>query len=354
MSSRNGTPGSQERSRIQDVAKLARVSLATASHALNGKGRVSEKTQARIVAAAAKLGYRANPSAVSLRTGQSKLLGIQLGRLGRKGLLIPAAAYFGEILNGVSTEAFRRGWTPVFLPRDVALVDVKSLNFGGGVIVDPQGDESLLRMLIATRRPVITTGRPVNLDHQANVLSIDNDVAAVTKAALGHLVLMGYRRPALIVSKSTASYVIDAEATAVIWGKERKLSVPIVKVQQATSSGAEQALLTLLRRNDGTDSIYAIEESGALGALRAARVLGLDVPAELGIVCGLDGPALREAWPPITGIDLRPELVGRRAARQVIEYAEAKVKRAIKAVVPFSIQERRSTDRRAQRLSRRQ
>ena len=162
------------------------------------------------------------------------------------------------------------------------------------------------------------------------------------------LELMGYRHPALIVSRSTASYVVDAVATAVEWGKERKLSIPIVKVQQATSSGAEQALLTLLKHDDGTNSVYAIEESGALGALRAARVLGLDVPSELGIVCGLDGPALREAWPPITGIDLKPELVGRRAARQVIEYAEASVRRAIKTVVPFSIQERRSTDRRAQ------
>jgi DNA-binding LacI/PurR family transcriptional regulator len=352
MSSRNRTPGSEKRPRIQDVAKLARVSLATASHALNGKGRVSEKTQQRIVAAAEKLAYRANPSAVSLRTGQSKLLGIQLGRLGRKGFLMPAAAYFGEILNGVSTEAFRRGWTPVFLPRDVAFGDIKSLNLGCGVIVDPQGDESLLRVLIATRRPVLTTGRVINLDHRADVLSIDNDAVAVTKSALGHLELMGYRHPALIVSRSTASYVVDAVATAVEWGKERKLSIPIVKVQQATSSGAEQALLTLLKHDDGTDSVYAIEESGALGALRAARVLGLDVPSELGIVCGLDGPALREAWPPITGIDLKPELVGRRAARQVIEYAEASVRRATKTVVPFSIQERRSTDRRARVLSR--
>jgi DNA-binding LacI/PurR family transcriptional regulator len=266
-------------------------------------------------------------------------------------MLIPAAAYFGEILNGVSTEAFRRGWTPVFLPRDVALVDITSLNFGCGVIVDPQGDESLLRMLIATRRPVLTTGRVVNLDHQADVLSIDNDVEAVTKSALGHLELMGYRRPALIVSRSTASYVVDAVATAVKWGQERGLSMPIVKVQEATSSGAEQALLALLSHNDGTDSVYAIEESGALGALRAARARGLDVPAELGIACGLDGPALREAWPPITGIDLKPELVGRRAARLVIEYAEAGVKRTIKRVVPFSIQKRRSTDRRAQMLS---
>jgi DNA-binding LacI/PurR family transcriptional regulator len=127
--------------------------------------------------------------------------------------------------------------------------------------------------------------------------------------------------------------------------------MPIVKVQEATSSGAEQALLALLSHNDGTDSVYAIEESGALGALRAARARGLDVPAELGIACGLDGPALREAWPPITGIDLKPELVGRRAARLVIEYAEAGVKRTIKRVVPFSIQKRRSTDRRAQMLS---
>jgi DNA-binding LacI/PurR family transcriptional regulator len=347
MSSRNGTQGPEKRSGIQDVAKLARVSLATASHALNGKGRVSKKTQARIVAAATKLGYRANPSAVSLRTGQSKLLGIQLGRLGRKGMLIPAAAYFGDVLNGMSTEAFRRGWTPVFLPRDVSFDDIKSLDLGCGVVIGPQGDESLLRMLIAMRKPVLTTGRVINLNHQADVLSIDNDAVAVTQSALGHLELAGYRRPTLIVSRSTASYVIDAIAAAAEWGRGRGLSIPIVKVRYSTSSGAEQALIALLHRKGGTDSVYATEESGALGALRAARALGIDVPSELGIVCGLDGPALREAWPPVTGIDLKPELVGKRAAGQVIEYAETGVRRAAKTMVPFSIQERRSTDRSA-------
>jgi DNA-binding LacI/PurR family transcriptional regulator len=327
------------------VAKLARVSLATASHALNGKGRVSARTQARIIAAAEKLGYRANPSAVSLRTGQSKLLGIQLGRLGHKGMLMPTAAYFGEILNGVSTEAFRHGWTPVFLPRDVPSDDIKTLNLGCGVIVDPQGDESLLRMLIAARKPVLTTGRVIDLDNRADVLSIDNDAVAVTWAALDHLEMMRYHRPALIVSESAASYVVDAVAAAAEWGNRRRLSIPIVKLRQAASRSAEQAVLALLKRKDGTDSVYATEECGALGALRAARSLDLDVPKELGIACGLDGPTLSEAWPPITAVDLKPQVVGRRAASQVIEYAETSKGPATKTLVPFSIRRRRSTAR---------
>lgn len=70
----------KQRSRLSDVAQLAGVSPATASLVLNkrvtGNVRIPPETQERVFAAAAKLGYVANPVAQSLAKGRNGLLGV--------------------------------------------------------------------------------------------------------------------------------------------------------------------------------------------------------------------------------------------------------------------------------------
>ena len=61
--------------RLVDVARAAEVSLSAASVALNGRPGVSEPTRAKVQAAARKLGYVADASAASMRSGRSKMLG---------------------------------------------------------------------------------------------------------------------------------------------------------------------------------------------------------------------------------------------------------------------------------------
>ena len=58
------------------VAQRAGVSLATASKAINGKARVSERTRARVTAAADELAYSRNSLARSLSQGRSGTVGL--------------------------------------------------------------------------------------------------------------------------------------------------------------------------------------------------------------------------------------------------------------------------------------
>ena len=60
---------------IRDVAKMAGVSVASASFALNGQPGVADDTRRRILAAAQHLGYRANPQAQALRRGRTTTYG---------------------------------------------------------------------------------------------------------------------------------------------------------------------------------------------------------------------------------------------------------------------------------------
>ena len=63
-------------SRIEDVARLAGVSTATVSRALRGLPKVSEHSRARVLAAAAELDYVASPTAASLASGKTRVVGV--------------------------------------------------------------------------------------------------------------------------------------------------------------------------------------------------------------------------------------------------------------------------------------
>ncbi|MGE0238487.1 MAG: LacI family DNA-binding transcriptional regulator [Parvibaculaceae bacterium] len=332
--------------RIYDVAKLAGVSIATASHALNGKGRVSKVTQERIRRIAKKLGYKANPYAASLKTGRTNLLAVQIGWPGPKETLVPGPAYVIDILTGISTEAFDRGWTPVVVPRGASISDLDRLSPDCGIVVDPLGNETLLEALSARAAPLITTGRLTKRSKfRPSTSYVDNDAIAVTHAVLDHLLDAGYRKPSIVVSYSSASYVADTIRAGKLWGAQHGVQVPVVKVKRVISTIAEAAIKSQLLSDEPPDAIYATDESGALGAVRAARALGLEIPRDLGVICGFDGPLLQEAFPPISAVDILPVTIGRRAVAELAELVTTRQVKDTTEPVPFSIRVRQSTAR---------
>ena len=91
---------------IRDVAKSVGVSLATASLAINGQPGVAEATRHRILAAAERLGYRANPQAQALRRGRTTTYGFVVRNF--------ANPFFLEVLSGLSRSRptrERRSWS---------------------------------------------------------------------------------------------------------------------------------------------------------------------------------------------------------------------------------------------------
>lgn len=87
------TADTHSTARLEDVAALANVSLATASKALHGKPRVSEDTRERVMEAARQLNYSPNKLAQSLASGRSGTIGLVTsdlqGRFPRLFLLAP-------------------------------------------------------------------------------------------------------------------------------------------------------------------------------------------------------------------------------------------------------------------------
>ncbi|KPC72203.1 LacI family transcriptional regulator, partial [Streptomyces sp. NRRL WC-3753] len=90
---------------IKDVAAAAGLSVATVSRVLNGHPSVSEDARARVTAAVEGLGYRPNAVARSLRTDQTRTLGLVISDV-----LNP---YFTELARSVEEEARTLGYSVV-------------------------------------------------------------------------------------------------------------------------------------------------------------------------------------------------------------------------------------------------
>ena len=97
------TGGSGRPAGIRDVARMAGVSVATASLALNGRPGVADETRRRALAAAEQLGYRANPQAQALRRGRTTTYGFVVRNF--------ANPFFLEVLSGAQQVAGDAGAT---------------------------------------------------------------------------------------------------------------------------------------------------------------------------------------------------------------------------------------------------
>src|SRR5260370_15725296 len=105
MTSQQG--GARQPAGIRDVARLAGVSVASVSFALNGQRGVAEETRRRILAAAAELGYRANPQAQALRRGRTTTYGLVIRNFSNP--------FFLEVLTGAEQAASEAGATLLLL-----------------------------------------------------------------------------------------------------------------------------------------------------------------------------------------------------------------------------------------------
>ena len=98
---------------IRDVAKVAGVSVASASLALNGQPGVAEGTRSRIAAAAERLGYRANPQAQALRSGRTTMYGFVVRNF--------ANPFFLEVISGAEEVASEAGATLIVLDSQYSI-----------------------------------------------------------------------------------------------------------------------------------------------------------------------------------------------------------------------------------------
>lgn len=305
--------------RIEDVAKLAGVSTSTASRALNGHPRISADTARRVADAAQTLGYVASSSAYTLATGRNRNVGVMLPYVERW--------YFGTVLAGIESRLIEAGY-------DLSLYDFngsarqrasvftdfllrRRIDALIAVAVKLEPDE--LEVLHRLNKPVIAIGGPVA---GASTLRIDDFGAA--KLATLHLISLGHSHIGLI-GGDVASEMDFRQPETRHGGyleamSESGIDVPdnwFFPADFTVAGGYAAAKTALSDPRLSLTALFAASDEMAIGAILAAKDLGMRVPADVSIV-GIDGHDLSEFFG-LTTVAQSPREQGAHATELILK-----------------------------------
>jgi DNA-binding LacI/PurR family transcriptional regulator len=334
-----------ERPTVRDVAAVAGVSLTTVSHALNGKGRVDARTRARVLDAAKRIGYRANPTARSLRSGRTGILALVLPMIGTDAQHNEALGlgFYIRLAGAAAAAAAARDHALLLPPPLRQIADVRDLPIDGGIVVDPAANDPILALFDALALPVVTVERDPARPGADWFVASDN--ASNTRTVLDHLAANGARRIALLAPQTTAAWVSETRETYAAWNAENDREAIVVSVPHERLEGsAYTSTAELLERPDRPDAVYAVSEPYATGALRAARERGLRVPDDLLLVAGVDSHEASIGDPPITALDLHPDEQAALAVELLVARLDGR-HTEVPRTVPGTLRVRRSSDR---------
>lgn len=337
-----------ERIGIRDVAAEAGVSVTTVSHALSGKGRISEETRQSITKIASDLGYRPNATARNLVSGKTGLLGIAVSASPGAPFGLGDFDYFIQLLSAATGAAVASGNALVVegSARNADAFD--RVDIDGAIVVDPVSHDPLLGNLESRGIPIVTTGRRSDDDDAADRPRywIDNDHAAATVSILDHLKASGAERIALLSSPPVTSYALDASSGYRSWCESHGQDPLIAVADGPINEGSGlRAARTLLDSPSPPDAIYATLDQLALGVLLAAQERSLSVPGQLMVAGCTDSHASAFASPPLTAVQLNPETIGRLAVETLVSLVEGEKPPENPILVPTDIRARESTAR---------
>ncbi|CAM5254581.1 HTH-type transcriptional repressor PurR [Streptomyces antimycoticus] len=273
---------------IADVARAAEVSTATVSNVLNGTGRVSEPTRARVKAVAGALGY--GPAGGGART-----LGLAVTAHGESAWDFASVPYFAQAISAATIAAHRRGYALMAMPSGPAEHMWRTLPAAGVVLVDSPPSDPVVRLLRARGLPLVFDGRPGRAAGAETW--VDTDHEAMTRRVLEHLAGQGAERIALIAGP-TQEYYTRASVTAYRrWCSSTGVRPCVVPFAE---DGSEGPRLDALLTGDGRpDAVFGLYDPCGRQVLEAAARCGLSVPDDLMVVCSSEDPAYGYTTPPV-------------------------------------------------------
>ncbi len=322
--------------------RVAGVSITTVSHALNGKGRLTEETRQRVRAVAEELGYKPSALARGLAGGRTGMLALTVSFVDDLALTFGDYDYFMQVMNAATSAALRRGFSLTLVPAAATREVLERLPLDGAVVVDPVPGDEIVDLLDERGVPVVTTGR--RPDGPTDACWVDNDHVAGTRAVIKHLADEGAARIALLTAPALQSYTIDAlEAFEATCGELGLAGIVEVVTDSLSEGGAYAAASRLLDSENPPDAIYATLDRLALGALLAAEAKNVRVPDDLRVAGCTDSQAAQSSRPALTALSLNPEMIGTQAVDLLVTLIETGKPATPCRIVPFSLIPRAST-----------
>ncbi len=298
---------------IRDVARLAEVSIASVSRALNNLGSVAEGTRRKVEDAARELGYVPHAGARSLSLARTRAVGVVLPDV--------HGEFFSEVMRGMDRAATERGY--VLLLSNMhgakdhpgAVLATMRGRVDGLIVMAPHLSADEVEKTLPPRLPAVLLNAHGNVASHSS-FGVDN--ALGVKAVVDHLRSIGRRR---IVHISGPADNVDAqqrrEAFRASIGKGAE---PVVLAGDYSEESGAEAVRQLVDKGIEFDALFAANDMMAIGAMEELRARGIAVPEKVAVAGFDDVPLARHLG--LTTARVRIDELGSDAITRLIDTIE--------------------------------
>jgi DNA-binding LacI/PurR family transcriptional regulator len=289
---------------LEEVGAVAGVSRATVSRVINRSPKVSPEAKKAVERAIAKLGYTPNRAARSLVTRRTDVIALYVSEPEERVFSDPI---FAAVVRGMGAATADTDMTLVLVmakaeeERERARRFLRRDHVDGVVLMSLHGDEPLPRQLARAGMPTVQIGRPLG---RSGGPYVDADNRGGARLAVEHLLERGRRTIATISGPWNMNAGVDrleGYRDAVRLGGLALRNELVEEGDFGEASGYE-AMTAMLAREPALDAVFAASDLMAVGALRALRESGRDVPGDVAVVGFDDAPLAGHTVPPLTTI----------------------------------------------------
>lgn len=308
---------------LRDVAKLAGVSIGTASHALNNRASVLPETRERVLQAALTLRYKPKEG-----NGKTHSLAV-IGMLTKHdfGAPVDINPFFSHVQLGVESECRAHDISLMYANIEVDASNhpmvwprmVTDGHVDGLIVVGAYIDELVDGLKRKLNKPIVL------VDSYAPAYGFDSvliDNAAGARAAALHLLTNGHRHIALLGSNpQSPPDILERRISFIetVRSNGAHVHVEDTRMVREECYGATQRLLT---QKPQITAFFACNDDSAMGVVNAAHDFGLDVPRDVSIIGFDDIDLAAEIKPALTTVNVPKLWLGKLGVQRLMERAQ--------------------------------
>ena len=312
---------------LKDVAKEAGISTSAVSFILNGRAqemRISKELEKRVRIIAEKLGYVPNQVAVSLRTGQSKMIGLIVESI--------SGHFFGLLAKTIEDEAEKAGYKLLYsstenrAQRGIEILKMFSQQQVDGYLITPaKGMEKEIINITNHNKPLVLIDSYFPSDSISHVL-VDNYKGMMM--GMEHLFEKGYKNIGFVTVDLPLVQIEERKKTfkdALAGKKFKKIDEQVLEIPyNTTRDGIIKLVKKFIRDKPGMDAIFfATNYLGIIG-LECIQQEGLQMPGDIAMICFDDHDLFRLFPKGITAIEQPINEIGKKAISLLIRQLKSR------------------------------
>ncbi|WP_078430563.1 LacI family DNA-binding transcriptional regulator [Alkalihalobacterium alkalinitrilicum] len=295
---------------MKDIAKEARVSIATVSHVINGTKNITEEKHNKIMEIIKKYNYIPNITAKNLRQQTTKTAGVVVSSF--------PDTFVTEMVYGIEERAREMGYSILLIntnedrDREEKTINLLHSKMVDGIILSPTAKSiDYLNQFIDNNFPIVLINRYD--PKMSNTPRVTGDNYQTGYDATMHLLKHGHKKIGFIYTVPNVSTTNDR-----IHGYQdalKKLNVPFntsyLEIGYGTVNGGANAVHSLLGREKDITALFIQNDLMTIGAIQKIKELALSIPKDIAIIGFGDFASSEIIDPPITNIVLPPTTIGR-------------------------------------------